>query len=97
MNDHRDIITVIRARRSKRLAKLIRTDGTIADYDNAFRFDLIERPVASLDAVGTLLRQLTRRPDCAIEREAAAAEQEGRTSAADRLAWRAAALREATR
>lgn len=92
-----DVITVIRARRSKRLAKLIRTDGTIADYDNAFRFDLIERPVASLDAAGTLLRQPTRRPDCAIEREAAAAEQEGRTSAADRLAWRVAALREATR
>ena len=68
MNGHRDIITVIRARRSKRLAKLIRTDGTIADYDAAFRFDLIERPVAGLDAVCTLLRQLTRRPDCAIVR-----------------------------
>jgi hypothetical protein len=32
-----------------------------------------------------------------IERDAASAEQEGRTSAADSLSWRAAALREATR
>ena len=33
----------------------------------------------------------------AIERDAVLAEQEGRTSAADRLSWRAAALRETAR
>jgi hypothetical protein len=33
----------------------------------------------------------------AIERDAVLAEREGRTSAADRLSWRAAALRETAR
>ena len=65
-----DTITIIRARRGKRLAKLIRADGTIADYDSAFRFDLIERPVANLNAIGQLLPRLMRRLDCAIVRGA---------------------------
>ena len=36
MSDHRDTVTIIRARRGKRLAKLIRADGTITDYDTPF-------------------------------------------------------------
>jgi hypothetical protein len=68
MSDHRDTVTIIRARRGKRLAKLIRADGTITDYDSAYRFDLIERPAPTLDAVGGLLHQLMRRADCAIVR-----------------------------
>ena len=56
MSDHRDTVTIIRARRGKRLAKLIRADGTMTDYDNAYRYDLIERPAPNLDAVGKLLR-----------------------------------------
>jgi hypothetical protein len=63
-----DTITIIRARGGKRLAKLIRADGTIADYDSAYRYDLIERPVPDLNAVATLLRQLMCRPDCAVVR-----------------------------
>ena len=38
-----DCITITRARRGKRLAKTIRADGTVADYDSAFLYDLIER------------------------------------------------------
>ena len=63
-----DTITILRARRGKRLAKLIRADGTIEDYDAAARFDLFEMPVADLDAVHRFLLQLLHRPDCCIVR-----------------------------
>jgi hypothetical protein len=63
-----DIITVIRTRRGKRLAKLIRADGAIEDYDSAFTFDLLPQPVGDLDAVHDLLARLLPRSDCAVVR-----------------------------
>lgn len=63
-----DSITIIRSRRGKRLAKLIRPDGTVEDYDSAFLYDLIERPVADLRHLTELLRRLMARPDCAVVR-----------------------------
>jgi hypothetical protein len=63
-----DTITIIRARRGKRLAKLIRADGTIADYDRAFRFDLIERIIPDSAIIGRLLHYLMSRPNCAVVR-----------------------------
>ena len=63
-----DAITIIRARHGKRLAKLIRADGTIADYDSAFAFDLFTHPVADLDTLHRLLCRLQHRPDCAVVR-----------------------------
>lgn len=65
-----DTITILRARRGKRLAKLLRADGTISDYDSAFRFDLIEQAVPDLLVLGRLLRRLMCRPDCAVVRGA---------------------------
>ena len=64
---NRDVITVLRARRGKRLAKLICASG-IVDFDAAFRFDLFEQPVADLAALHRLLVVLLRRPDCAVVR-----------------------------
>jgi hypothetical protein len=63
-----DTITIIRARRGKRLAKLIRGDGTIADYDSSFTYDFYPRPVANLDDLHRLLLQLLHRQDCAVVR-----------------------------
>lgn len=63
-----DVITVIRARRGKRLAKLIRADGTIADYDSAFFVDLLPQQIDGLDALRDLLSRLMPRPDCAVIR-----------------------------
>jgi hypothetical protein len=63
-----DTITIIRARRGKRLAKLIRADGVIEDYDSSFTYDLFPHPVADLDALHRLLHHLLHRPDCAAVR-----------------------------
>jgi hypothetical protein len=62
-----ETITVLRVR-GRRLAKLIRADGTISDYDAGYRFDLIACPVADLDALHRLLDRLLHRPDCAVVR-----------------------------
>jgi hypothetical protein len=62
-----DSLTVIRAR-GRRLAKLIRPDGTVEGYDDAKHFDLFAIPVADLNALSRLLRQLLHRPDCAVVR-----------------------------
>jgi hypothetical protein len=43
-----DTITIMRARAGKWLAKLIRRDGTIEDYDSARNFDLHDRDIAVL-------------------------------------------------
>ena len=50
-----DVITIIRARRGKRLAKPVRADGTIGGYDNPFRYDLIEQATPDLGRLGELL------------------------------------------
>jgi len=67
-----DTITILRARRGRRLAKLIRVGRTVEDYDSAFRFDLIERAVADLDGLHRLLLRLLHRPDCCVVRGAPA-------------------------
>ena len=51
------------------------------------------RPMLRINLTPAELHTLIR----AIERDAEAAEQDGRVAAADHLAWRAAALREAAR
>jgi hypothetical protein len=81
-----DIITIIRAHHGKRLAKLIRANSEITDYDAAFRYDLIERPVPNLAALGELLLQLMPRQDCAIVRGGVA--DPTRTVGVRRLAYR---------
>jgi hypothetical protein len=63
-----DTITIIRSRHGKRLAKLIRADGTVEDYDSAFMYDMIERPVAGLAQIAELLAWLMGRPHCAVVR-----------------------------
>jgi hypothetical protein len=62
-----DTITILRAH-NRRLAKLIRADGTIVSYDSAKTFDLAQVPVEGLDHLGVILRQLLPRPDCCIVR-----------------------------
>ena len=63
-----DTLTIIRARRGRRLAKLIRADGTVEDYNSAYRIDLLPQPVADLDTLHGLLVRLLPRPDCAVVR-----------------------------
>ena len=71
MTEPSDFLTVIRAH-SRRLAKLIRADGAIEDYDEAKHFDLFNWPVGDLADVHRLLRHLLHRPDCAVVRGAIA-------------------------
>ena len=66
-----DTLTVIRAR-GRRLAKLIRADGTVEGYDDAKHFDLFTVPVQDLAALHRLLRHLLPRADCAVVRGAIA-------------------------
>jgi hypothetical protein len=56
----------------RRLAKLIRGDGTVEGYNSARTFDLIEVKIADLAALELLLRRLIRRRDCCIVRAAVA-------------------------
>jgi hypothetical protein len=62
-----DTLTVIRAR-GRRLAKLIRADGTVEGYDDAKHFDLFTVLVQDLAALHRLLGHLLHRPDCAVVR-----------------------------
>ncbi len=62
-----DRLTVIRAH-GRRLAKLLRADGTVAGYDDAKHFDLFTIPVQDLEGLHRLLRRLLHRPDCAVVR-----------------------------
>jgi hypothetical protein len=62
-----DTLTAIRAR-SRRLAKLIRADGTVEGYDDAKHFDLFTVSIPDLDGLHRLLRRLLDRPDCAVIR-----------------------------
>jgi hypothetical protein len=61
-----DTITIIRGAAGQRLAKLIRADGSIEDYQAGYRFDLIPHPVADLAALHDLVRRLVHRSDCAV-------------------------------
>jgi hypothetical protein len=63
-----DTVTVIRARRGKRLAKTVHADGVVTDYDAAYTYDLVPVPVANLGAVAALLADLMPRQDCAAVR-----------------------------
>jgi hypothetical protein len=65
------MITIIRAH-GRRLAKLIRDEGTIEACDRARTFDLIEMNIADLAAVEWLLRNLQTRRDCCVVRGAIA-------------------------
>jgi hypothetical protein len=62
-----DSITVIRAH-GRRLAKLIRADGGIEDYEGARLVDLVERDLTGLEDIGRLLVRLQARPDVAVVR-----------------------------
>ncbi len=78
-------ITILRARGGRRLAKLIRADGTITDYDRARTYDLFAQPIADLDALDQLLHRMLRRPDCCVVFGAIA--DPGRTRGVRRLAY----------
>lgn len=64
-------LTIVRARR-RRLAKLVRSDGTVEGYDRARVVDLLERPVADLADLHRLLARLLHRPNCCVLRGAPA-------------------------
>ena len=64
-----ETITVIRAH-GRRLAKLIRADGTIEDYDRARTVDLFEVGIADLAALESLLRRLEKKRECCVVRGA---------------------------
>jgi hypothetical protein len=80
-----DTVTILRSR-GRRLAKTIHSDGTIEQYDRAKTFDLIEMPLAGLDALERLLRRLEHRGDCCAVRGAVA--DLTRTKRARRLLYR---------
>lgn len=80
-----DAITIVRAR-GRRPTKVVHHDGTIDDYDQAKTVDLFERRLEGLADLEVLLRQLARRPDCAIVRAAIA--DKARTSGVRRLLHR---------
>ncbi len=80
-----DTLTVLRAR-GRRLAKLLRPDGTIEGYDQAKHFDLFTVAVSDLDRLETLLLRLLCRPDCAVVRGAVL--DPARTRAVRRLVHR---------
>jgi hypothetical protein len=62
-----ETITVIRAR-GRRLAKVIRGDGTVEGYDSARRVDLVQLNIPNLLALELLLRWLERQQDCCVVR-----------------------------
>ena len=66
---HGDHVTVLHAP-NRRLAKLIRADGTVEGYDRARTLDAAEVAVADLDALAALLARLLAHPDCCIIRGA---------------------------
>jgi hypothetical protein len=73
-----DTITTLRAP-YRRLAKLIRLDGTIQDYDSAMMFDMAENEVADLDHLEQILRYLLPRRDlCAVRGAIADADRTSR-------------------
>lgn len=63
----RDMLTVLRAR-NRRLAKLVRADGELVDYDSARTYDAAECPVLHLDELAERLRVLTHRRDRCLVR-----------------------------
>jgi hypothetical protein len=93
-----DSLTILRAHR-RRLAKTIRPNGDIEGYDQVRTVDLIEVPIGGLDDLLRRLRQLERRPDCAVVRGAIA--DPARTKGVRRLLYQdgddAPSLREAPR
>ncbi len=62
-----DTITVMRAP-GKRLAKLIRADGTVLDYDSPYRFNATAVPVCGLLDVLAILKRLRVLPDRCVVR-----------------------------
>jgi hypothetical protein len=77
-----DSLTILRAP-YRRLAKMIRADGTIIGYDDARTFDIAEVTIRDLDRLAAILRKLLTRPDCCIVRGAVA--DPARTSHVRRL------------
>ncbi|WP_159993743.1 hypothetical protein [Roseomonas sp. 18066] len=66
-----DSITILQSY-GPRLAKRVRTDGTIEGYDTARHYDFFAEPLADLPDLLALLGVLIGRPDCAIVRGAIA-------------------------
>jgi hypothetical protein len=67
----KDELTVCRSY-GRRLAKLIRADGTIEAYDEARTYDLLSRQVHGLSTLANELATLQRQPHCAVVRGAIA-------------------------
>jgi hypothetical protein len=64
-----DHISILRSH-NRRLAKLVDVDGNITAYDKVRTFDICERPINDLTALGGWLRWLLDRPDCCVVRGA---------------------------
>lgn len=62
-----DTLTVVQSPHL-RMAKLIRADGSIVDYDNAKTFNMRTGKVADLDDLYQLLQRLIARADCFVVR-----------------------------
>ena len=62
-----DTLTVLRAR-GRRLAKLVRPDGSTVSYDLARTVDAFAVPVPDMDTLHRLLARLLLRPDCCVIR-----------------------------
>lgn len=77
-----DVVTILRAR-ARRLAKTVRADGGINDFDRPKTFDLSEAPVSGVDGILALLCQLERQSDRCVVRGAVA--DPARTKAVQRL------------
>lgn len=63
-----DAMTILRARAPRVLAKRILSDGTVRDFDRPRFFSMTSCPVAGLDDVAEVLRDLLTRPDSCVVR-----------------------------
>mgnify|MGYP007070489321 CR=1 FL=1 len=63
-----DSLTILTARNGRRLAKLIRADRTILDYDSAYRYDMWALPVRCVRDLAEALAGLAHRPACCAVR-----------------------------
>ena len=71
MSDATGMVTILRAH-GRRLAKYVRSDGTVESHDSAKTFDMSEHIVASLDDLHSVLADLASRADRCVVRGAIA-------------------------
>jgi len=70
MENYTDTITILQARDGKRMAKMLLSDGTFEDYDDAYYYDAETVPLTGLDDLWPLLLWLLSRRDRCVVRGA---------------------------